>query len=117
MSRLSWHFSADQPVDIRPLAPLVHSATLVQYNEFGQRVDRLHTSEGWRQLEYFAVKEGYAAVAYERKFGEYSRTFQFARTMVMTGDCHAVSLATARLLIDHTPGRPCRYSENGNAPP
>ena len=43
------------PTDIRPLAPLVHSATLTQYNEFGQRVDRLHTSEGWRQLERFAI--------------------------------------------------------------
>ncbi|KAI0746928.1 acyl-CoA dehydrogenase NM domain-like protein [Daedaleopsis nitida] len=76
--------------DIRPLAPLVHPATFVQYNEWGQRVDRLHTSEGWRELETFAIKEGYSAIAYERKYGEHSRIFQFARTMVMTGDCHAI---------------------------
>ncbi len=85
-------YCIDAPPEIRPLAPLVHPATLNQYNEFGQRVDHLHTSEGWRQLEKFAVKEGYAAIAYERKYREYSRTFQFTRTMVMTGDCHAVSI-------------------------
>ena len=78
------------PTDIRPLAPLVHSATLTQYNEFGQRVDRLNTSEGWRQLERFAIQEGYSAIPYERKYGEHSRTYQFARNMVMTGDCNAV---------------------------
>ncbi|KAI0711802.1 acyl-CoA dehydrogenase NM domain-like protein [Cerioporus squamosus] len=76
--------------DIRPLAPLVQPATLTQYNEFGQRVDRLHTSEGWRHLKNFAVREGYAAIAFERKYGEHSRTYQFARTMVMTGDCHVI---------------------------
>lgn len=83
------------PPEIRPLAPLVHSATLTQYNEFGQRVDRLHTSEGWRQLEDFAIREGYSAIPYERKYGEYSRTFQFARNMIMTGDCNAVSSQSA----------------------
>ncbi|RPD55029.1 hypothetical protein L227DRAFT_588665 [Lentinus tigrinus ALCF2SS1-6] len=65
--------------EIRPLAPLVHAATLTQYNEFGQRVDRLHTSKGWRQLKTFAVREGYTAIAFERKYGEHSRTFQLAR--------------------------------------
>ena len=66
-------------------------AKLVQYNEFGRRIDRLETSEGWRAIERFCITEGYSAVAYERKFGEHSRTFQFARTFLMTGDCHVVS--------------------------
>lgn len=77
--------------DIRPLAPLVQPAILTQYDEFGRRVDRLHTSEGWRKIEEFAIKEGYNAVAYEREYGEHSRTFQFARTLIMTGDGHVVS--------------------------
>ncbi|KAI0646429.1 acyl-CoA dehydrogenase NM domain-like protein [Trametes meyenii] len=76
--------------EIRPLSPLVHAATLTQYDEFGRRVDRLHTSEGWRKLEDFAIREGYNAIAYEREHGEHSRTYQFARTMIMTGDCHVI---------------------------
>ncbi len=61
--------------DIRSLAPLVQPATLTQYNEFGQRVDRLHASEGWRELKDFAVREGYTAIAYERKCEEHNRTY------------------------------------------
>ncbi|OSD08165.1 acyl-CoA dehydrogenase NM domain-like protein [Trametes coccinea BRFM310] len=76
--------------EIRPLAPLVHPATLTQYDEFGQRVDRLQTSEGWRKIEEFAIQEGYSAPAYEREHGELSRAYQFARTMLMTGDCHVI---------------------------
>ncbi|KAI9065652.1 acyl-CoA dehydrogenase NM domain-like protein [Trametes sanguinea] len=76
--------------EIRPLAPLVHPATLTQYDEFGQRIDRLHTSEGWRKIEEFTIQEGYSAPAYEREYGELSRTYQFARTMLMTGDCHVI---------------------------
>ncbi|CDO73690.1 hypothetical protein BN946_scf185015.g18 [Trametes cinnabarina] len=84
--------------EIRPLAPLVHPATLIQYDEFGRRVDHLHTSEGWRKIEEFAIQEGYNAPAYERKHGEHSRTFQFVRTMLMTGDCHVVSIATVHIM-------------------
>ncbi len=79
--------------EIRPLAPLVQPATLTQYDEFGRRVDRLHTSEGWRKIEEFTIKEGYNAVAYEREYGEHSRIFQFARTLIMTGDGHVVRLS------------------------
>ncbi|KAJ2992501.1 hypothetical protein NUW54_g7917 [Trametes sanguinea] len=75
--------------EIRPLAPFVHPATLTQYNEFGKRVDRLQTSEGWRKIEEFAVQEVYNSVAFERKHGTYSRTFQFARAIFMTGDCQS----------------------------
>ncbi|KAI0674440.1 acyl-CoA dehydrogenase NM domain-like protein [Trametes maxima] len=76
--------------EIKPLSQLVHAATLTQYDEFGRRVDRLQTSEGWRKLKHFAIREGYNAIAYEREYGEHSRTCQFARTMVMTGDCHVI---------------------------
>ncbi|TBU48066.1 acyl-CoA dehydrogenase NM domain-like protein [Dichomitus squalens] len=76
--------------DIRPLAPLVHPATVTQYDEFGRRVDNLHTSEGWRRIEAFAIQEGYNAIAYESDYREYSRTVMFARNMIMTGDCHAI---------------------------
>ncbi|KAF5360155.1 hypothetical protein D9758_011369 [Tetrapyrgos nigripes] len=74
----------------RPLAPLVHQATLVQYDQFGRRVDRLQTSEGWRRLEEMAMKEGYVSIAHQREFGQFSRVYQFAKTMVMTGDYHVI---------------------------
>ncbi|KAF5366582.1 hypothetical protein D9758_008936 [Tetrapyrgos nigripes] len=74
----------------RPLAPLVHQATLVQYDQFGRRVDRLQTSEGWRRLEEMAMKEGYVSIAHQREFGQFSRVYQFAKTMTMTGDYHVI---------------------------
>ncbi|EJF59538.1 acyl-CoA dehydrogenase NM domain-like protein [Dichomitus squalens LYAD-421 SS1] len=76
--------------DIRPLAPLVQPASVTQYDEFGRRVDILHTSEGWRRIEAFAIEEGYNAIAYELDYREYSRTVMFVRNMIMTGDCHAI---------------------------
>lgn len=77
--------------DIRPLSPLVHPATLKQYDQWGRRVDILHTSEGWKRLEEEAIREGYVAIAYERTYKEYSRVYMFAKTMVMTGDFNVVS--------------------------
>ncbi|KAF7789270.1 hypothetical protein EIP86_000211 [Pleurotus ostreatoroseus] len=88
--------------DIRPLAPLLHPATLTQYDEWGRRIDRLHTSEAWRALEEFAIKEGYVAIAYEKKHREYSRTIMFARNMVMTGDSHAL-FGTKRMKKELSP--------------
>jgi hypothetical protein len=65
---------------------------LTQYDEWGQRVDRLYTSEGWRALEAFAVREGYVATAFEKKYHEHSRTVMFARNIIMTGDSNVVGI-------------------------
>ncbi|KAJ7287016.1 acyl-CoA dehydrogenase NM domain-like protein [Mycena rebaudengoi] len=75
---------------IRPLAAKVQIPTLTQYNAWGQRIDLLQTSEGWRALKDVAVKEGYLSNAYERKYQEYSRIYMFTKCMLMTGDFHVI---------------------------
>ncbi|KAJ6607706.1 acyl-CoA dehydrogenase/oxidase [Mycena sp. CBHHK59/15] len=75
---------------IRPIAPQVQPATLTQYDAWGNRVDVLQVSEGWKILKVFACKEGVVNIAYERKFQEYSRIYGFAKSMVMVGDCHVI---------------------------
>ena len=63
---------------------------LIQYDQWGRRVDELHTSEGWRDLKAMAQKEGLPAIFYERKYGEHSRAYGFAKMMLMVGDSHMV---------------------------
>ncbi|KAJ7724311.1 acyl-CoA dehydrogenase NM domain-like protein [Mycena maculata] len=75
---------------IRPLAPQVKEATLTQYDAWGNRVDSLQVSEGWKTLKAFACKEGVITISYERKFQEHSRIYMFAKSMMMTGDCHVI---------------------------
>jgi alkylation response protein AidB-like acyl-CoA dehydrogenase len=51
----------------------------VPYDAWGRRVDRIDTSEAWRQLDRIAATEGIVATGYERTHGEHSRIDQFAR--------------------------------------
>ncbi|KAK7033858.1 acyl-CoA dehydrogenase NM domain-like protein [Favolaschia claudopus] len=74
----------------RPLAAQVRPATLTNYNAWGERIDNLQTSEGWRQLTKLAIQEGYISTGYERKFFEHSRVVMFAKCMIMTGDFHVI---------------------------
>ncbi|KIL63209.1 hypothetical protein M378DRAFT_25143 [Amanita muscaria Koide BX008] len=63
---------------------------LVQYDQWGHRIDRLTTSEGWRDFKAFAQKEGFPAIFYERKYGHSSRTYGFAKAFLMIGDTHTI---------------------------
>lgn len=63
---------------------------LVQYDQWGRRVDRLQTSEGWRKLKAISQKEGIPGIFYERNHSEFSRIDGFARAFMMTGDMHEV---------------------------
>ncbi|KAJ6482634.1 acyl-CoA dehydrogenase/oxidase [Mycena sanguinolenta] len=76
--------------DIRPLAPQIKDPQLTQYDAWGNRVDIIHVSDGWNKLKAFACKEGATSIPYERKFQEHSRIYQFAKVMLMAGDCHVV---------------------------
>ncbi len=51
----------------------------VPYNAWGRRVDRIQTSDAWRELDRIAAAEGIVAAAYERAHGAHSRIDQFAR--------------------------------------
>ncbi|KAJ7779070.1 acyl-CoA dehydrogenase NM domain-like protein [Mycena metata] len=75
---------------IRPLAPLVKEPTLTQYDSWGNRVDVLQVSEGWKMLKAFTCKEGLISIAYDRKFQDKSRIYQFSKSLLMVGDCHVI---------------------------
>jgi putative acyl-CoA dehydrogenase len=51
----------------------------VPYDAWGRRVDRLETSDAWRELDRISATEGIVATAYERRHGAHSRIDQFAR--------------------------------------
>ncbi|TEB39006.1 acyl-CoA dehydrogenase domain-containing protein [Coprinellus micaceus] len=77
---------------IRPLGsgPLMAKPTITQYDQWGRRVDALHTSEGWRKMKAISQQEGLPAIFYERQFGEYSRVYGFAKMLLMVGDTQEV---------------------------
>ena len=56
-------------------SPPVH----VPYDAWGRRVDRIDTSDAWRELDRISATEGIVATAYERAHGAHSRIDQFAR--------------------------------------
>jgi alkylation response protein AidB-like acyl-CoA dehydrogenase len=51
----------------------------VPYDAWGHRVDRIETSDAWRELDRISATEGIVATAYERRHGAHSRIDQFAR--------------------------------------
>jgi putative acyl-CoA dehydrogenase len=51
----------------------------IPYDAWGRRVDRIETSDAWRELDRVSATEGIVATAYERKHGAHSRIDQFAR--------------------------------------
>lgn len=51
----------------------------VPYDGWGRRVDRIETSDAWRELHRISATEGIVATAYERRNGAHSRIDQFAR--------------------------------------
>ncbi|CAL1712945.1 unnamed protein product [Somion occarium] len=71
---------------LRPLSARAEPARLVQYNQWGQRVDDLQTSEGWRGLKAALQEEGMIGIFYERKYKEYSRVYGFAKILLAVGD-------------------------------
>lgn len=64
---LAWSEQAEREVPV-----------LVPFTPWGQRIDEIRMSEGWRRLEGEAAKHGIVAAAYERRFGEWSRVYQMA---------------------------------------
>ena len=52
---------------------------LEQFDAFGHRIDRIATTEGWRQLHDVSAREGLVAIPYERTYGRYSRLYQVAK--------------------------------------
>ncbi|KAF9108441.1 hypothetical protein BGX29_000078 [Mortierella sp. GBA35] len=57
---------------------------LRQYDSWCRRVDELLVTEAWKRQKEIAAREGVVAIAYERKYGEYSRIYQMAKLMLWT---------------------------------
>jgi alkylation response protein AidB-like acyl-CoA dehydrogenase len=51
---------------------------LVQWDAWGERVDRIEVTPLWKQAERLAAEFGLVAAAYEEPYGPYARTMQFA---------------------------------------
>ena len=93
---LRWRLPANMHAEIEPdLRRLGHRAVTdifalgelaeaspprhVPYDAWGRRVDRIETSDAWRELDGIAATEGIVATSYERAHGAHSRIDQFAR--------------------------------------
>ena len=85
-----------------------HPPRLEAWDIWGQRQDRLVTSEGWRNLQALGISEGIVALAYENRYNEYGRLYQFLKYHIWTGSCAYVTCSSAmtdgaaRLLSRHT---------------
>ena len=55
---------------------------LEQYDAWGNRIDRILTSSAWKQLDAISAETGLVAIGYERKFGSFSRAYQFAKLLM-----------------------------------
>ncbi len=57
---------------------------LVQWDPWGNRIDRIDTTPLWRRAEEIAAREGLVALPYEAALGERSRVLQFALAYLFT---------------------------------
>jgi alkylation response protein AidB-like acyl-CoA dehydrogenase len=79
---------------------------LIQWDAWGERIDRIEVSPLWRVAERVAAERGLVATAYERRHGRHSRTHQLALAYLFTPstDIYSCPLAmtdgAARALID-----------------
>ncbi|KAF9585932.1 hypothetical protein BGW38_010911 [Lunasporangiospora selenospora] len=58
---------------------------LRQYDSWCRRVDELLVTEAWKKQKEIAAREGIVAIGYERKYGQYSRIYQMAKSILWTG--------------------------------
>lgn len=56
----------------------------IPYDEWGNRIDKIQVAQGWEELNKVSAEEGLISIAYERKYGEYSRTYQFAKNFLFS---------------------------------
>jgi alkylation response protein AidB-like acyl-CoA dehydrogenase len=62
------------------LADRLNEPTLTRWDAWGNRIDRIETTALWGEAERLAVRFGLTALAYEKPYGPWSRTIQFALT-------------------------------------
>lgn len=84
---------------MRDLSKKTSEPKLVQYNHWGERVDELQTSEGWRGLKAKMQEEGIVGIYYERKHAEFSRVHGFVKQLLATGDTEVVRVVLACISV------------------
>lgn len=52
---------------------------LISRDPWGRPLGRVETSRAWKELHAVSAREGLVAIAYERKYGPFSRVHQFAK--------------------------------------
>lgn len=57
---------------------------IVHQDTFGNYVNKLVTSYGWKKLKEFSAEQGIISTAFERKYGEYSRIIGFTKEFLFT---------------------------------
>ena len=80
---------------------------LVQWDAWGNRVDRIELTRVWRRAATLAAERGLVAIPYERRHGRHSRLHQFALVYLFdpSTDTYSCPLAmtdgAARTLVEH----------------
>jgi alkylation response protein AidB-like acyl-CoA dehydrogenase len=80
---------------------------LVQWDAWGNRIDRIEITPLWVEAEKVAAEKGVVATAYEKKHGELSRIHQFALAYLFDGSTHvytcplAMTDGAAKTLLVH----------------
>ncbi len=97
---------AGGPLHEQQLAERDLEPTLVQWDAWGRRVDRIRLTPLWREAATLAARHGLVATAYERRHGARSRTHQLALAYVLhpSTDVYSCPLAMSdgavRTLLD-----------------
>lgn len=60
------------------LADRLNEPVLTQWDAWGNRIDSIEVSPLWKAAERLAAEKGVVAAAYERRYGRFSRPYQFA---------------------------------------
>jgi acyl-CoA dehydrogenase len=67
----------------KQLLDLNNQPQLVQWDAWGNRVDRIEVSPLWKEAQVLAAKHGMVAAGYEPRYGVHSRTHQFSIVHVL----------------------------------
>ncbi|KAH9936374.1 uncharacterized protein B0H18DRAFT_1081997 [Fomitopsis serialis] len=84
------HFGNEVTTTLRSVNKLTGAPKLVQYDNWGRRVDDLQTTEGWRRMKALWQMEGIIGIFYERKHQQHSRIHGFAKILLAMGDSQSV---------------------------
>ena len=72
-----------------------YKPNLIQYDSFGNRIDKIQTCENWKILHNIAAEQGLISIVYENKYSNYSRIYQFIKLYLFNPSSGMVSCPLA----------------------